>query len=183
MSRQHPRLLNSLGLAALALISSIVACSPTTPTGPTTATSLTPARQMAGTWQNDSPIMFYYQTDFCGLARDVARALWNVTWEVTPVPGFTNAVDVEMRHTRGSMTILGSCNPTGWVPLISPVDFRLCITSTGFSSCQGSANTSGDAYGSFTTDLIMSTWTHYECLIYCSGERTDINALKLSRRR
>jgi hypothetical protein len=199
MPRQRPPLLTTLGFASLALFTTIVACSPTTPTGPTTrntssntntstntnttATILTPAREMAGTWQNDSAITFYYQTDFCGARRDVARALWNVVWEVRAVSGFSNAVDVEMRHTRGSMSILGSCNPTGWVPAVSPVDFRLCISGSSFSRCEGSTNRNGYAHGSFTSDLIMSTWTHWECIIYCSGERTEQNELKLSRRR
>lgn len=157
-----------------------------TNTSTTTTTFVPPtvARQMSGRWATDSSVTFIYQTDFCGSRRDVARALWNVTWDVTAVSGYTNVVDVEMRFTRGSSTVLTSCNPTGWVPAISPTEFRLCFnTDAGtFSRCEGFTNKNGYAYGSFTSDTIRSTWTHWECIIYCSGERTEEGDLRLSKR-
>lgn len=143
---------------------------------------LTPARSLAGTWATDAPVTFFYQTDFCGARRDVGRALWHVTWIVTAAAGFTNVVDVEMRFNRGSTTPLGTCQPSGWVPPPSPIDFRLCISSSSLSRCTGEDYDSGYGHGSFTTDLMELTWVHWECIIYCSGERTDTNQLKLRRR-
>lgn len=34
---------------------------------------------------------------------------------------------------------------------------------------------------SFTTDLMMLSWTHWDCLICCSGEVTDTNTLTLTK--
>ncbi len=39
------------------------------------------------------------------------------------------------------------------------------------------------AFGAFTTDQMMLTWVHWECLIYCFGEFTETNTLALFRQR
>jgi hypothetical protein len=127
-------------------------------------------------------VTFIYQTDFCGSRADVARAQWNVTWTITSVSGFSNVVDVEMRFTRGSSSNVGSCQPNGWVPLVSPTFFRLCVSSSSVSRCNDQNYPNGYAFGSLTTDLMMLTWTHWDCLIYCSGEVTDTNALKMTKK-
>ena len=151
-------------------------------TSPTPSAPLTPARSIAGTWSTDAPVTFIYQTDFCGQKQDVARALWNVTWTVTAVSGFSNVVDVEMRFTRGTASPVGSCQPSGWVPLVSPTNFRLCLSSSSISRCNGENYPNGAATGSFTTDLMMLSWSHYDCIIYCSGEVTEANALKMTKK-
>jgi len=161
------------------------ACSSTTsPAAPaeTPSAPLTPARNISGTWATASPVTFIYQTDFCGSRVDVGRAQWNVTWIITSVAGFTNVVDVEMRSTRGSTTPVGSCQPNGWVPLVSPTFFRLCVSSTSLTRCNDQNYPNGYAFGSFTTDLMELTWTHWDCVIYCSGEVTDTSQLKMTKR-
>jgi hypothetical protein len=158
--------------------------SSTAPTPPPTTTSapLSLARSLEGTWSTAIPVTFIYQTDFCGSKADVAHSQWNVTWIVTPVAGFSNVVDVEMRFSRGSSTSVGSCQPNGWVPLVSPTFFRLCASSSSVSRCNDQNYPNGYAFGSFTTDLMQLTWTHWDCVIYCSGEVTDSNQLKLTKK-
>ena len=46
--------------------------------------------------------MFIYQTDFCGPRQNVARTLWNVSWTIEAIEGFSNVIDVRMSLTRGS---------------------------------------------------------------------------------
>jgi hypothetical protein len=139
---------------------------------------LTPARQLAGTFATTGPVAFNLETDFCGSRATIGVRNSKVTWIITPVEGFSNVVDVEMRHQVISTSSL-SCG--GYVPLVSPTFFRLCISSSSFTPCSGQNLNVGYATGSFTTDLIQATWLHYECLIYCFGERTQANAIKLSR--
>src|SRR4029078_4601425 len=120
-------------LATLATLLLAVGCtgSPTTP-DLTPPSAPSPARDLAGTWVTAEPVMFITQTDFCGRGfENVGRQLWNVTWTVTPVSGFTNVVDAEMRYSRGSTAPTGGCGgDSGWVPLISPTFFTLCISSS-----------------------------------------------------
>jgi len=175
----------SVVIVLMVVAGGLSACSsPTTPSAPaeTPSIPLTPARNIAGTWTTDSAVTFIYQTDFCGARADVGRALWNVTWIITPVTGFTNVVDVEMRFTRGSATPVGSCQPNGWVPLVSPTFFRLCVSSSSITRCNDQTYPNGYGFGAFTTDLMELTWTHWDCLIYCSGEVTETNQLKLRKR-
>lgn len=170
-------------LAALVLASGLVTVGCTqTPTTPTTTTSLTPARSITGTWATPNPVTFVYQTDFCGAGRDVGRAQWNVTWTVTAVSGYTNVVEIEMRFTRGSTAAIGTCQPSGWVPLISPTFITACLSGTRITRCADESYKNGSVDGSFTTDLMEVTWSHWECIIYCSGEYTATNELKLTKR-
>jgi hypothetical protein len=115
--------------------------------------------------------------------ENVGRSDWNVTWTITSVSGFSNVVDVEMRYSRGSITNTGGCGgSSGWVPLVSPTFFRLCISSSELTRCSGESYPNGYAFGSFTTDRMTLTWTHRDCVIYCSGEITETNALQMSKR-
>jgi hypothetical protein len=172
-------------LILVLLAGGVSACSsPTTPSAPaqTPSAPLTPARNIAGTWSTDASATFIYQTDYCGARADVGRSLWNVTWTITPVSGFTNVVDVEMRFARGSMTPVGSCQPNGWVPLVSPTFFRLCVSSSSVTKCNGENYPNGYAFGAFTDFTMDLTWTHWDCVIYCSGEVTETNKLQLRKR-
>jgi hypothetical protein len=144
---------------------------------------LTPARDLVGTWRTPSPVAFTYQTDFCGVGQQVGRALWNVTWIITAVAGFTNVIDIEMRYTRGSMTPIGNCQPNGWVPFVSPTFLRGAVNGSRIGRSESSTNRTISFTGSVTTDTIEVTWIHWECLIYCFGEFTAEHALKLVRQR
>ena len=180
--RQYLTLPMVIGLLALPVTSCKLADS-LNPT--TTNVPLTAARKLEGTWTTAAPVTFYYQTDFCsGRKETVATALWNVTWIIKAVSGFENVLDVEMRFSRGSSaSVQSSCGNSGngWVPLVSPTFFRATVSSTAI----GASDTRQGLQigGSYTTDLMRATWVHYECLIYCFGEYTQSEQLKLVRQK
>lgn len=147
--------------------------------------ALTPARQLAGTWKTALPVTFFYQTDFCSDRKEtVAKSQWNVTWIVTAASASDNLVDIEMRFTRTSSTaIASSCGNSGngWVGLVSPTFLQATVSSaaiTAFDTRSGIR-----APGSYATDVMFLTWNHYECVIYCTGEFTNAQELKLVRQR
>ena len=147
----------------------------------TTNVPLTAARKLEGTWSTNSPVTFYYQTDFCTNQREtVASSNWNVTWILTAVQGFENVLDVEMRFSRSaSAPVQSTCGngANGWVPLVSPTFFRATVSSTAI----GASDTRQGIKvgGSYITGAMMATWVHYECLIYCFGEFTQTEKLQL----
>lgn len=148
----------------------------------TTNKPLSPAAKLAGTWRTAIPVRFKYQTDACGNRQTFGQADWNVTWIITAVAGNDNQVDIEMRRTAGTIqAIAATCtNPgVGYVPLVSPTFLTMNISS---SAVNFPTRRDGIQFsGSITTDLMMGTWTHWECLLLCFGEFTDANALKLVR--
>ncbi len=174
-----------LVVVTLALLLLASGCSsPTAPDAPAPAPALTPARKISGVWATTSPVTFIHTTDFCNRGREiVGRSDWNVTWTITAVSGFSNVVDVEMRFTRGSTANSGGCGgSSGYVPLVSPSFFRLCISSTELTRCSSESYPNGYAFGSFTADQLMLTWSHWECLIYCFGEYTEDRKLAMFKR-
>ncbi|MFA6165206.1 MAG: hypothetical protein WC700_01185 [Gemmatimonadaceae bacterium] len=148
----------------------------------TASNTLTPARNLKGTWKTSFPVTFNYQTDFCAGKETVAAADWNVTWVITPVTGNENEVDIQMTYSSANYRrVASSCGnfSTGYVPLVSPQFLRATLSSTSISINKPS---DGLTYnGSFTTDLMEGTWVHWECIIYCTGEFTGTNQLKMMR--
>ena len=88
-----------------------------------------------------------------------------------------------LRHVMRFDSLYCRGGSSGYVPLVSPTFFRLCISSSQLSACTGETYLNGHAFGPFTTDLMSLTWTHRDCIIYCSGEVTETNALKMTKRR
>lgn len=148
----------------------------------TLAAALTPARNLKGTWKTTIPVTFNYQTDFCAGKETVAAADWTVTWVITPVSGNENEVDIQMTYsTANYRRVPSSCGnfSTGYVPLVSPQFMRATVSSTSLTINKPS---DGLTYnGSFTTDLMEGTWVHWECIVYCTGEFTGTNQLKMMR--
>lgn len=148
----------------------------------TAANTLTPARNLKGTWKTTFPVTFNYQTDFCTGKETVAAADWTVTWVITPVSGNENQVDIQMTYsTANYRRVPSSCGnfSTGYVPLVSPQFLRATVSSTSLTINKPS---DGLTYnGSFTTDLMEGTWVHWECIVYCTGEFTGTNQLKMMR--
>jgi hypothetical protein len=148
----------------------------------TASNTLTPARNLAGTWKTTFPVTFNYQTDFCAGKETVAAADWNVTWVITSVSGSDNQVDIQMTYSPTNYRrVTSSCGSfsTGYVPLVSPQYLRATLSSTSISINKTS---DGLTYnGSFTTDLMEGTWVHWECIVYCTGEFTGTNQLKMMR--
>lgn len=148
----------------------------------TLAAALTPARNLKGTWKTTIPVTFNYQTDFCAGKETVAAADWTVIWVITPVSGNENEVDIQMTYsTANYRRVPSSCGnfSTGYVPLVSPQFMRATVSSTSLTINKPS---DGLTYnGSFTTDLMEGTWVHWECIVYCTGEFTGTNQLKMMR--
>jgi hypothetical protein len=167
----------TLAVAAVCLLSACPVADKTT--APVT---LTPARNLKGTWKTTFPVTFNYQTDFCAGKETVAAADWNVTWVITPVTGSDNQVDIQMTYTTSNYRrVPSSCGnfSTGYVPLVSPQFLRATLSSTSITINKPS---DGLTYnGSFTTDLMEGTWVHWECIVYCTGEFTGTNQLKMIR--
>ena len=148
----------------------------------TGSNTLTPARNLKGTWKTSSPVTFYYQTDFCTGKETVGAADWSVTWVITPVTGNENEVDIQMTYSSANYRrVTSSCGnfSSGYVPLVSPQFLRATLSSTSITINKPS---DGLTYnGSFTTDLMEGTWVHWECIVYCTGEFTGTNQLKMMR--
>ncbi len=148
----------------------------------TASNTLTPARNLKGTWKTSFPVTFNYQTDFCAGKETVGAADWTVTWVITPVSGNENEVDIQMTYsTANYRRVPSSCGnfSSGYVPLVSPQFLRATLSSTSITINKPS---DGLTYnGSFTTDLMQGTWVHWECIIYCTGEYTGTNQLKMMR--
>ena len=172
-----PAFRTMLAAAAVALLSACGAAEKTT-----ASNTLTPARNLKGTWKTSFPVTFNYQTDFCAGKETVAAADWNVTWVITPVTGSENEVDIQMTYsTSNYRRVASSCGnfSTGYVPLVSPQFLRATLSSSSISINKPS---DGLTYnGSFTTDLMEGTWVHWECIVYCTGEFTGTNQLKMMR--
>jgi hypothetical protein len=167
------------GLLAACFILGTASCDKLT--GP-----LSPARKLEGTWKTALPVTFYYQTDFCGgSTENVATAQWNVTWIVTAQEGYDNVLDIEMHFDRSGSTPItsSSCgsDANGWVPLVSPTFLEATLSSTDITAYDEASGI--HAFGAFTSDLMSVTWVHHECIIYCTGEVTATNELKLVRQR
>lgn len=166
-----------LGVAAVCLLGACEVADKAT-----ASNTLTPARNLKGTWKTSIPVTFNYQTDFCAGKETVAAADWNVTWVITPVTGNENEVDIQMTYSSANYRrVASSCGnfSTGWVPLVSPQFLRATLSSTSISINKPS---DGLTYnGSFTTDLMQGTWVHWECIVYCTGEFTGTNQLKMMR--
>ncbi len=146
------------------------------------STALTPARNLKGTWKTTFPVKVYYQTDFCrGTKETVGQADWNVTFVISSTSD-PNVVNVDMSATSANyQRVNSSCGTgsTGYIPSVWPATLKGNISSTSLVATKTAWGMTYD--GSFTTDLMMGTWNHWECLIYCFGEYTETNQMKLMR--
>jgi hypothetical protein len=169
-----------LGVAMLTSFS-LAACSKNDLTGGGGG-PLTPARNLAGTWKSALPIKVYYQTDFCsGRKETIGQADWMVTFVITNTSD-PNTVNVSMSATSSNFQrVTSSCGnlSNGYVPNVWPATLTGNVSSTSLTAIKSSWGMRYD--GSFTTDLMMGTWTHWECIIYCTGEYTETNQMKLMR--
>ena len=140
---------------------------------------LTPAREIEGTWATSIPATFFIKTDFCSeLLEDVASEKRMLTLIITSTSEYT--VDIEMRHESSGFTVLDEgCNPTGYVPDVSPNFLSGFLSSTELTV----KTSEGQVLGSFafTTDLIEGTWSDLWCMVYCQNVYTEPNAIKLIR--
>lgn len=147
---------------------------------PTSETPLTPARNLVGTWKTFAPVTFYYTSDFCSDTKETTQAGdWTVTWIITAVSGNENKVNIQMNYARSNERRLpNSCNfSDGWLPWVSP--YFLTGTVSGSTLTIHDTLSDMDYSGAFTSVSLDGTWVHWECIIYCYGEFTLTNQLKL----
>ena len=79
---------------------------------------LSPARNLAGTWEMDFPVPVYFDTDWCTDTPSlVASQDWNATWVITPGAD-DNTVNVEMRFSTSNSKVIAGCPGTGGVPVL-----------------------------------------------------------------
>ena len=168
-------------LIALISLSVVSGCNIADKTLGTSAIPLTPARNLAGTWKTFAPVTFYYTSDFCSDSKEtVAAADWTVTWIITAVSGDENKVNIQMNYAPSNYRRLTStCGnlSNGWVPWVSPQFFTGTVSSSSLTI--NDLNNDMNYSGAFTSTSLDGTWVHWECIIYCTGEFTLTNQLKL----
>ncbi len=140
---------------------------------------LSPAREMEGTWQTTFPVTFYIKTDYCSSQLElVASEEREVTMIITRDTDYT--VNIELRYTGSNFTVLDSqCDPTGYVPDVSPMYLRGNISGTQLTVMNSEPRVLG--IFQFTTDLMEGTWSDMWCGVYCQDVYTEENQLKLTR--
>jgi hypothetical protein len=101
-----------------------------------------------------------------------SSASWNVTWNIVPVAGTTNVVEIEMRYTRAPTVYVSGapCREDGWVALPSPTFIRAVVSSSSLARASTDANNGLIFDANFTTNNIAARWWRVDCIIYCSGE-------------
>lgn len=147
----------------------IIGC---TNNGPT----LTPARELEGTWETTFPITFYIKTDFNSIdLEDVGSEEREMTWEITRTND-PNMVNIQVSWTTSNRTLITG---SGYTPDIPLMDLTGTISSTELT-----LKTGNRVIGvfSFTTDLMMGTWNDSWELAYAQEVYTKINELKLIRK-
>ncbi|MGC8578750.1 MAG: hypothetical protein ACP5QW_01090 [bacterium] len=146
------------------------------------SSSLTPARNIVGTWKTTFPTTFYIKTDFCtldGTLELVASEDRMVTFIISAVSGTDTQVNIEQDFTSSNFTIIKSCFGTGYVPDVSPNFYTGVITGTTLVVYDSSHIQKG--IFTFTTDLMQGTWDDSWCMAGCQEVYTNTNQLKLTR--
>ena len=138
---------------------------------------LTPARNIVGTWKTTFPVKHFIKTDYCSVSlKDVATQDRMVTFVITEAGEAT--VNIQWTYTGSNYTVTDpQCNPTGYVPDVSPMFLKGTISSTQLTVTESSGRTLGTF--NFTTDLMQGTWDDEWCLAYCQEVYTGTNTLKL----
>lgn len=170
--------MRSLRYAVLAVTSLIAACGGggDVLNAASTNVPLTPSASLKGTWSTPLSVPFHYQSDFrTGNKETIGTSKWLMTWIITPVAGFTNVINVEVRYSSSPTTLIAG---SAYVPLVSPTFLQGTLSSSSMvlKDSTGTIVVSGN----YTTDNMALTWVHYECLIYCFGEFTDSTKLILT---
>lgn len=146
-----------------------------------TNTNLTPARDLEGTWETSFPINFFIRTDFCSNAlEDVATEDRMITWFIENTS--ENTVLITVNFTSSNFEVINeNCNPTGYVPDVSPTFLSGSISSTllTISEYGNKNNVLGEF--TFTTDLLQGTWNDSWCAVFCQQVYTGTNQYKLIR--
>ncbi len=138
---------------------------------------LTPAREIVGTWKTTFPVKHYIKTDFCSVSlQDVATQDRMVTVVITEAGEAT--VDIQWTYVGTNFAATSSqCNPTGYVPDVSPMFLKGTISGDKLTVAESSGRTVG--LFDFLGDMMEGTWDDQWCLAYCQEVYTSSKALKL----
>ena len=147
----------------------------------TTNVPLTPARQLEGTWKSTTPVRLTYATDYCGVYQNVSTSMWDATVTLTAVSGYTNVLNAEVRLTMSPQTRVSTtqCSGTanGWAIAPSPLMLQMTVSSSAFTAKREQDGIT--LWGTYTSTQMMATWYRKECILYCWGEASVENELKL----
>lgn len=144
-------------------------------------TTLTPARNIEGTWVTTFPVKFYIETDFCSSVLElVATEERVINWEIEWVDA--DIVFITVNFTPSNFQIVNeNCNPTGYVPDITLGFLHGLVSSSGMTVSEWDNESNVFGKFTFTTDLMQGTWDDSWCLAYCQYVYTETNQYKLNR--
>ncbi len=146
------------------------------------STSLTPARNLEGTWKTTFNVKFYIKTDFetFGELQDVGSEDRTMTWIITPTSN-ENVVDVEVQFTSSNRQVVSG---SGYTPDVSPMFLTGTISGSRLTlSTGGSVLSESRAIGefSFTTSILTGTWNDRWSMAYEQQVYTTTNSLVLMK--
>lgn len=138
--------------------------------------TLSPARNLEGTWKTAFPVTFYIKTDFetFGELQDVGSENRSMTWTITATND-ENMVNVEVQFTASNRQLVSG---SGYTPDVSPMFLEGTISGTRLTLKTGD-RTIGEF--SFTTDIITGTWSDRWSMVYEQEVYTKTNGLTLTR--
>jgi hypothetical protein len=138
--------------------------------------TLTPARDLVGTWQTSYPATFYVKTDFSSpQLEDVGSENRTMTWVITSTNN-ENIVNVEITFAVTSRNLI---DDSGYTPDVSPMFAQGTISGSTLT-----LQTSGDGtigQFEFTSDIIHGTWNDSWTAAYSQQVYTATNGLTLAR--
>ncbi len=142
----------------------------------TTPSTLTPARNLAGTWKTTFNVRFYIRTDFetIGELKDVGSEDRSMTWIITAT-GNENVIDVEVQFTSSNTQLVTG---SGYTPDVSPMFLTGTISSSRLTLADGD-RIIGEF--SFTTDILTGTWNDQWSMAYEQQVYTSTNGLVLMK--
>jgi heme/copper-type cytochrome/quinol oxidase subunit 2 len=186
--KQAPKQLSKLQTVAIIIIAFVVVFAsfyylgffdefqPSTNTDTQGATSLTPARELEGTWKTAFPVTFYIRTDFetFGVLQEVGSENRSMIWTITATSD-ENVVDVEVQFTVSNRQLIAD---SGYTPDVSPMFLKGIISGTRLTLKTGDRTV---AECNFTTDIITATWSDHWSMAYEQEVYTATNSLILTR--
>jgi hypothetical protein len=144
-------------------------------TSPTANPTLSPARNLIGTWETAFPTKFYIKTDFSSdQMQTVGSEDRTMTWVIT-AGSSESTVNVEVTFTSSNTQLI---DESGYTPDVSPMELTGTISGTRLT-LQGSDGVMGTF--DFTSDNIHGTWNDNWTAAYSQQVYTVVDGLTLSR--
>lgn len=152
--------------------------------------TLSPARNISGTWTTPYAVTFYMASDGCGTYARYNSTPVSLRWDITTVDDNTVDVWIYATHIGTTTTLASNCGLPA--TLNFPLNFRGIVSASHLTlqENQMQYSSTGAALGlayvdvgsfNFTTNNLTGTITEQDCPIYCSGYETDANKCILTR--